>query len=47
MFEANPFSREAVKVRLWDEGGKVAGMTTRRFADYMPMLQTIVDRIPA
>ncbi len=46
-FEANPFFREAVRVRLWDEGGKVAGMETRRFADYMPMLQTIVDRMPA
>lgn len=41
-FERNPFFREAVKVRLWDEGGKCANMKTRTFAHYQPMLQRIV-----
>ena len=43
-FEANPFCREAVRVRLCDEAGKVAGMATRRFTDYAPLLQRVVDR---
>ncbi len=42
-FEANPFHREAVQVRIWDEGGKVAGMTTRAFRDYAGLLQRVVD----
>lgn len=42
-FEANPYHREAVRVRIWDEGGKVPGMKTRSFADYAPMLQRVVD----
>jgi phosphonate degradation associated HDIG domain protein len=42
-FERNPFHREAVQVRIWDEGGKVPGMRTRTFADYAPMLQRVVD----
>ena len=42
-FEANPFHREAVQVRIWDDGGKVAGMTTKAFADYAGPLQRVVD----
>ena len=29
-FSKNPFHDEAVRVRIWDEGGKVPGMKTRR-----------------
>ena len=43
-FRQNPFHAEAVRVRLWDEGGKVKGMRTRAFADYREMLQRVVDR---
>ena len=43
-FRKNPFHAEAVRVRLWDEGGKVKGMRTRAFADYQKMLQRVVDR---
>lgn len=43
-FEESPHFREAVRVRLWDEAGKVAGMKTRRFEDYVPLLQRVVDR---
>jgi phosphonate degradation associated HDIG domain protein len=43
-FERNPHFREAVQVRIWDEGGKVPGMKTRRFRDYVPLLQRVVDR---
>ena len=42
-FEANRFHREAVQVRIWDDGGKVAGMATKAFADYAGPLQRVVD----
>ena len=42
-FRKNPFHDEAVRVRLWDEGGKVPGMKTRPFRDYEPLLQRVVD----
>ena len=36
--------REAVRVRLWDEGGKDPDMATPPFRHYMPLLQRVVDR---
>src|SRR4029079_5894108 len=45
-FRKNPFHDEAVRVRIWDEGGKVPGMKTRAFRDYAPLLQGVVDRQP-
>ncbi len=42
-FRKNPFHDEAVRVRIWDEGGKVPGMKTRRFAEYEPLLQRVVN----
>lgn len=46
-FRRNPFHDEAVRVRLWDEAGKVAGMRTKEFEDYVPMLQAVVKRFKA
>ncbi|WP_413991611.1 HD domain-containing protein [Labrys okinawensis] len=46
-FRSSPFYSEAVRVRLWDEAGKVAGMQTRSFRDYAPLLQRVVDRFVA
>jgi phosphonate degradation associated HDIG domain protein len=45
-FRTNPFHKEAVRVRLWDEAGKVAGMKTREFRDYTPLLQRVIERFP-
>ncbi len=42
-FEANPFHEVAVRVRKWDDQGKVAGMKTKAFSDYAELLQKIVD----
>jgi len=33
-----------VKVRIWDDIGKVAGKSTPGFSHYAPMLQRVVDR---
>lgn len=43
-FEANPYHRQAIRVRRWDDGGKVAGAKTPTFADFAPLLQRLVDR---
>ena len=43
-FERNPHYREAVRVRMWDDGGKNPEMRTPAFRHYMPMLQRVVDR---
>jgi phosphonate degradation associated HDIG domain protein len=43
-FRANPFHEEAVRVRLWDEMGKVPGMKTRSFRDYVPLLERVVRK---
>lgn len=43
-FEKSPYHREAVRVRIWDDGGKDPFMTTPPFRHYMPLLQRVVDR---
>jgi phosphonate degradation associated HDIG domain protein len=43
-FRRNPFHKEAVRVRLWDEGGKDPHMATPDFRHYVPLLQRVVDR---
>jgi phosphonate degradation associated HDIG domain protein len=43
-FEATPYFREAIRVRLWDEAGKVAGLATPSFAHYAPLLRRLVQR---
>ena len=43
-FEKKPFYREAVRVRIWDDGGKDPAMITPAFRHYMPLLQRVVDR---
>ncbi|MET2826150.1 (R)-1-hydroxy-2-trimethylaminoethylphosphonate oxygenase [Mesorhizobium shangrilense] len=46
-FRRNPFHDEAVRVRIWDEGGKIADMKTRSFRDYVPLLERVVARFAA
>ncbi|PBB21091.1 HD domain-containing protein [Mesorhizobium sp. WSM4313] len=46
-FRSNPFHDEAVRVRIWDEGGKIAGMKTRAFRDYVPLLERVVKKFAA
>jgi phosphonate degradation associated HDIG domain protein len=43
-FEANPYHREAVKVRIWDDEGKKPGVATPAFRHYVPLLQRVVAR---
>jgi len=38
-FERERFSGEAVRVRRWDDSGKVAGLETAALADYIPLIE--------
>ena len=42
-FERNTHLKDIIKVRVYDEAGKYAGMSTPTFAHYAPMLQRVVD----
>lgn len=42
-FEKNPNLEEIVRVRRFDDAGKIAGMLTPGFAHYAPMVQRVVD----
>jgi len=38
-FESERFHKQAVRVRLWDDQGKVAGLATPRLEDYFTMIE--------
>jgi predicted HD phosphohydrolase len=40
-FEAQPSWREALRVRHWDDQGKVAGLRTLALRDYAPLIERI------
>jgi phosphonate degradation associated HDIG domain protein len=46
-FEYTPFSREAVRVRRWDDSGKIAGIAIPSFAYYRPMLLRLMNAEPS
>ena len=43
-FETQPFWREAVRVRRWDDQGKVAGLKTLALSDYAPLIERVAGR---
>jgi [1-hydroxy-2-(trimethylamino)ethyl]phosphonate dioxygenase len=44
-FEAESFFREAVRVRRWDDAGKVAGFVTQRLEDYRALIDSVRSSI--
>ena len=38
-FESERYFRDAVRVRLWDDQGKVAGLRTPALEDYLPLVE--------
>jgi len=40
-FEAQSFWREALRVRHWDDQGKVAGLKTLALSDYAPLIERL------
>ena len=43
-FESNPGFREAVRLRSWDDGGKVDGLEVAELEHYRPLLQRLAAR---
>jgi phosphonate degradation associated HDIG domain protein len=43
-FRQTPYVDEAVRVRQWDDAGKVAGLGVPPFEHYLPLLRRIVER---
>ena len=41
-FESNPHHRDAVRVRFYDDDGKVAGLTIKPFTAYRDLLQSLL-----
>lgn len=41
-FESNPHHRDAVRVRLYDDDGKVAGLSIKPFSAYRDLLQSLL-----
>lgn len=46
-FEANPFFREAVRARIWDEAAKEPDAVTPPFAHFAPALRRVVAQYVA
>jgi phosphonate degradation associated HDIG domain protein len=40
-FEQEPFRREAVRLRHWDDQGKISGLATAPFEDYQELLEAL------
>jgi [1-hydroxy-2-(trimethylamino)ethyl]phosphonate dioxygenase len=40
-FETEPYFREAILLRQWDDQGKVAGLQTPNFSDYAEIIQIL------
>jgi predicted HD phosphohydrolase len=43
-FETEPYSGEAVRLRRWDDQGKVAGLKTPGLAEYRELIQELALR---
>jgi predicted HD phosphohydrolase len=41
VFEAEPYFRQAVRVRQWDDLGKLAGLSTPALEDYSVLLESL------
>jgi predicted HD phosphohydrolase len=42
-FRQMPFAEEAVRLRRWDDSGKITGLPTMPFASFKPLLQRVLD----
>ncbi|MFI4933803.1 MAG: HD domain-containing protein [Caulobacterales bacterium] len=43
-FGARPFAGDAIQVRRWDDGGKLAGLATPGLEHYRPLLERLTAR---
>lgn len=45
-FEREPYFREAVRVRVWDDRSKVVGLATAPLSDYRNLIESLAGRPP-
>lgn len=45
-FESEPWHKEALRVRRWDDQGKVAGLKTPTLRDFVPLIQAVATVRP-
>src|ERR1700722_17279212 len=45
-FETEPFHKDAVRIRKWDDQGKVAGLKTPGLRDYRAMIEELAANTP-
>ena len=43
-FESNPHHQAAVRLRLYDDDGKVAGLTIRPVTEYREMIESLLEQ---
>jgi [1-hydroxy-2-(trimethylamino)ethyl]phosphonate dioxygenase len=43
-FEREPFCRDAIRVRHWDDQGKQVGLTTAHLTEYRALLESLANR---
>ncbi|MHB8470746.1 MAG: metal-dependent phosphohydrolase, partial [Gaiellaceae bacterium] len=43
-FETSPYADDAVRLRRWDDAGKVAGLETPELEHYRPVLEAALRR---
>ena len=43
-FEASPYAEDAVRLRRYDDAGKVPGLATPSLEDYRPVLESVLKR---
>lgn len=42
-FEKEPFAQDALRLRRWDDQGKIAGLAIAGLAEYRPLIQTLAS----
>jgi [1-hydroxy-2-(trimethylamino)ethyl]phosphonate dioxygenase len=45
-FESERYCRDAIRVRRWDDAGKVAGLKTAALSDYVAMIEQLSSEAP-
>ncbi len=43
LFEKEPHFRDALRVRVWDDRGKIAGLATPNLADFRPLIESLLE----
>jgi phosphonate degradation associated HDIG domain protein len=45
-FQEQPHYKDALRVRIWDDRGKIAGLVTPQISDYRPLIESLTATPP-